>query len=491
MAAGTSCGAEGGRQQPSMNPVSLVIPGRNCAATIAACVRAATTACQNAGPFEVLYVDDGSDDDSAARAAAEGATVLASPGRGAGAARNAGWRAAKHPLVWFVDSDCIAAADALELLLAHMEDQGVGAVSGAYDNAVDGSLLATLIHEEIAVRHRRMPVEVDFLASFSVLYRRDVLEQLDGFDERYLRGQDAELSFRAQRAGFRLHFELASRVAHHHERSLRRYLRQQYHQGYWRAFLHTEHKGHAGGDSYSRLSDHLQPPVALLVLGAPASLLFFDPAAGGLLAAAALTLLLILPVGMARQIAAVTDARTAAAYVLLSALRAFWRGVGVAQGFVDKLSRGGAAEEAPPRRDEQPRSKLTRWLAALVGAHLLWGLVRLPGKVINRRAEEVVVYQKAGAERWFFRGDELQGADTIAWLRENTPTSCVIAWEGERLGAMEFAAALLSPRFFVRARDAARVSEATGAPIATAELEGRRGRVTVTATREALEVTVR
>ena len=132
-----------------------------------------------------------------------------------------------------------------------------------------------------------------------------------------------------------------------------------------------------------------------------------------------------------------------------------------------------------------------QWLLWLVAAHLIWGLVRLPGKVINRRAEEAVIYRKAVPEKWFFRGDDMQGADVISWLRENTPPACVIAWEGERLGAMEFAAALLSPRFFVRARDAARVSAATGAPIATAELEGRRGRVTVTATREALEVTVR
>ncbi len=474
-----------------MSAISLVIPGRNCKATIGECVRAAIAACSGVEHVEVLYVDDHSEDDSPDLAAAAGANVLRSTRRGAGAARNAGWRAASHPLVWFVDSDCVASEDALQLLLPHFEDPSVGAVSGAYDNAVDGSLVATLIHEEIGARHREMPVEVDFLATFNVVYRRELLVELDGFDERYLRGQDAELSFRAHRAGSKLHFELASRVAHHHERSLRRYLRAQYHQGYWRAFLHTEHAGHAGGDSYSKLSDHLQPPVALLTLGAPLTVLFVPPTAASALVGALLALLLILPLAMARRIAAAAGARVAAAYVPFSALRAFWRGAGFAAGVLDKLTRRDV--EAPPASAEglRRRAQVSRWLTWLVAAHLLWGLVRLPGKVFDRRAEEVVLYQKTRPEQWFLRGDALQGAEVITWLRENTPPSCVIAWQGERLGVMEFAVGLLSPRYFVRVEDAERVAATTGVPIATAELDGQRGHVTVTATRTALEVSVR
>ena len=471
-----------------MSAISLVIPGRSCKATISECVRAAIEACRCVDQAEVLYVDDGSEDESASLAAAAGAKVLRSAGRGAGAARNTGWRAASNPLVWFVDSDCVAAEDALALLLPHFEDPDVGAVSGAYDNAVEGSLLATLIHEEIAARHRAMPVEVDFLATFSVVYRRALLQGLDGFDERYLRGQDAELSFRAQRAGSKLHFEHASRVAHHHETSLRRYLRAQHHQGYWRAFLHTEHSGHSGGDSYSKLSDHLQPPVALLVLCAPATRLLVAPTTCWLLTAAAAATLLTLTAPMARRIGATAGPRVAAAYVPFSALRAFWRGAGFLRGLVDKFTR---RPDAAPASEQRRGARIARWLVWLVLAHLAWSLARLPGKVFNRRAEEAALYQKAGPEQWFFRGDAMQGADVITWLRENTPPACVITWEGERLGPMEFAVGLLSPRFFVRAGDAERVSAATGAPIATAQLDGERGRVTVTATRTSLEVSVR
>ena len=99
---------------------------------------------------------------------------------------------------------------------------------------------------------------------FNVVYRRAVLEQVGGFDERYLKGQDAELSFRVMEAGYELRFELSSRVGHYHATRWLPYLRTQRQQGYWRVWLHLEHRGHSTGDSYSNLLDHVQPPLAML-----------------------------------------------------------------------------------------------------------------------------------------------------------------------------------------------------------------------------------
>ena len=108
-----------------------------------------------------------------------------------------------------------------------------------------------------------MDREVDFLATFNVIYRRTILEELEGFDERYLKAQDAELSFRTRAAGHRLHFEMESVVDHYHEQRLRSYLKTQRQQGYWRVWLHLEHPGHAAKNSYSGALDHLQPMVAM------------------------------------------------------------------------------------------------------------------------------------------------------------------------------------------------------------------------------------
>lgn len=88
-----------------------------------------------------------------------------------------------------------------------------------------------------------MPENVDFLATFDVLYQRAVLASLHGFDERYLKGQDAEFVFRVIEAGHALHFDQRSIVQHHHADRLSRYLAVQRQQGYWRVALHLEHRG--------------------------------------------------------------------------------------------------------------------------------------------------------------------------------------------------------------------------------------------------------
>ncbi len=248
--------------------VTLVIPGRNCASTLEACLASVIGLLQSpTSPLaEVLFIDDGSIDETPTIAQKFDITYVKGEGKGPGAARNLGWRRAQNELVWFIDSDTVAAPDALDLLVPHMEDPNVGGVSGSYDNAVPESLLACLIHEEIIERHLAMPTEVNFLATFNVIYRREILRELDGFDERYLKAQDAEFSFRVMELGKKLHFEFRSKVAHHHVTQLRKYLRVQRHQGFWRVYLHLEHEGHSAGDSYSSLLDHIQPPLAMLCL---------------------------------------------------------------------------------------------------------------------------------------------------------------------------------------------------------------------------------
>src|SRR5207244_6921026 len=95
--------------------VSVVIPVYNAAATLAECL---TRLFQSTFvDFEVVVVDDGSTDQSAAIAANFPVHVVPTPGRvGPAAARNVGARAACGAFLFFIDSGVMVAPDTLARL---------------------------------------------------------------------------------------------------------------------------------------------------------------------------------------------------------------------------------------------------------------------------------------------------------------------------------------------------------------------------------------
>ncbi len=316
-----------------------MIPAKNAAAFLGPCLDAARPLLARGELAEIVVVDDGSTDQTLSVLAAYPVRIIRSEGRGRGAARNLGWRAAQTPLVWFIDADCVAEPEALARLVPHLEDPAVAAAGGSYGNMRPGSLLACLIQEEIACRHARMLAEVDFLATFNVLFRRRVLDELGGFDERYLRAQDAELAYRVRAAGHKMAFELGSRVGHFHEDRLRRYLAAQKEQGYWRVWLYFDHPGRAGGDAYSGWVDHLQPPLAAAAAGLLPGLLvppLLPWAAAGL--AATLLALLLLQAPMTAALVRRTGSPRYLAFAPLGWLRAFWRGWGMSRATLAALT---------------------------------------------------------------------------------------------------------------------------------------------------------
>lgn len=157
-------------------------------------------------PDEILVVDDGSTDDSAALARARGLTVLQTPAAHSGpaAARNLGARNAAGEILFFLDADVLACRDAVQRVLGVMRETNADALFGSYDDAPDDPSLISqyknLQHHYVHQHSARRAAT--FWAGCGVI-RRKVLLEFGGFDERYARPsiEDIELGYRLTNAG--------------------------------------------------------------------------------------------------------------------------------------------------------------------------------------------------------------------------------------------------------------------------------------------------
>jgi glycosyltransferase involved in cell wall biosynthesis len=197
-------------------PVAVVIPAYNRARHVASAIESVLA--QTRPPAEIIVVDDGSTDDTAAVAQSCGANVLRQSNAGVSAARNAGVRIAKSPWIAFLDSDDLWAANKLEVQWEALEAcPGTGMVFSDFsyfDDATGETMGTTKLlreaHYADVVRKRigsaaflcepnslgRALVQGLFTSVETMIVRRDLLLSLGIFDTDLRSAEDWELFLR-------------------------------------------------------------------------------------------------------------------------------------------------------------------------------------------------------------------------------------------------------------------------------------------------------
>jgi GT2 family glycosyltransferase len=198
-----------------------VVPVRNGAETLDECLRSLLEL-RYPGPLELRVVDNGSTDGTAEVLGRYGEriVVLHEPTRGPAAARNAGVRGVTGEVVAFTDADCVVEPDWLARLVTPLADPAVGIAGGrilARPPAGEVERFGEEIHDH------RMAIEVydpPYAITMSWASRREVLEELGGFDEGLRRCEDVDLSYRAVQAGYGLIYVDDAVVYHRNESGL-------------------------------------------------------------------------------------------------------------------------------------------------------------------------------------------------------------------------------------------------------------------------------
>ncbi len=178
--------------------IAAVIPAFNAARYIRSAIASAQG--QKRPPDEIIVVDDGSVDDTAAIAAALGVRVIRQANAGPGAARNAGISATGAEWIALLDADDSWRPERLERQLHHLEDPGVAVVcSGHHVVGKTPTMPPSQLDFPVLWERNRIPTS-------TVLLRREAWAALGGFDEslELIGVEDYNLWLRLAHAGWRL-----------------------------------------------------------------------------------------------------------------------------------------------------------------------------------------------------------------------------------------------------------------------------------------------
>jgi N-acetylglucosaminyl-diphospho-decaprenol L-rhamnosyltransferase len=221
---------------------AAVVVNHEAGALLARCVDS-LLADGSAGAPEVVVVDNASGDGSAEtlRATHPGVTVISAPGNvGYARAANLGIAATRAPVVAVLNPDTETGAGTASAVLGRFEgDDRVAAVGPRVRNP-DGSdypsarsvpsTLDAIGHGIVGLLWRRnpftrryrqldadpaVPRAVDWVSGCAVWLRRDALDAVGGWDERYfLYVEDVDLCWRLRRAGWSIVYEPGGQVTH-------------------------------------------------------------------------------------------------------------------------------------------------------------------------------------------------------------------------------------------------------------------------------------
>lgn len=238
-----------GTDQPA---VTVVVPVRDRPRELARLLTA-LRADPATAELPIVVVDDG----SALPVRADGATILRHDvARGPAAARNAGARAARTPVVAFLDSDCVPRPGWLTALAPHLADPRLAMVAprivalpgAGWLHAYEAAAGALDMGE------RPAPVRplsaVSYVPSAALLCRRSALGLAGGdgagvpgagFDEALRVAEDVDLAWRLAAAGWRVRYEPAVEVAHEHPAGTAEWMRRRAFYGTGAALLAARH----------------------------------------------------------------------------------------------------------------------------------------------------------------------------------------------------------------------------------------------------------
>jgi cellulose synthase/poly-beta-1,6-N-acetylglucosamine synthase-like glycosyltransferase len=181
-------------------PVTLIVIGRNEGHRLVRCLQSVQQADYPRDKIELIYVDSDSADGSCEAAAGLGARVVRSgaPRPSAAAARNVGLRMAQHELIQFLDGDTVLDRAWLRQGTDMLKNPRVAC---AFGRCEEMNPRASIYMRAISFNWYGPQGPAPYCGG-NAMFHRDILQQIGGFDESLIAGEEPELCARVRQAGY-------------------------------------------------------------------------------------------------------------------------------------------------------------------------------------------------------------------------------------------------------------------------------------------------
>lgn len=257
---------------PRYPKVSVVVANYNGERTLKTCLD--SLARLNYPDYEVILVDDGSTDATPqiARLYPDFRCFRHEKNLGLSAARNTGLAAATGEIVAFTDADCRADEDWLYYLVGDMLVGDFAGMGGPNLLPPEDSLVAAAVMASPGGPAHVMLTDhqAEHIPGCNMAFYRWALTEVGGFDPIFrTAGDDVDICWRLQRAGYKLGFSPAGFVWHYRRSTIRDYLKQQHGYGQAEALLVRKHPEHFNAFGASIWRGRIYAPARFGVLVRP------------------------------------------------------------------------------------------------------------------------------------------------------------------------------------------------------------------------------
>lgn len=264
--------------------VSVVVGIRNEERFIEECIESLLNLDYPQDSYEVIIVDGMSTDKTRDIVQKHPVRLLLNKRKNVAAARNLGVENARGDLVAFTDGDCKVDSQWLKILVREMQNVPnnvvcVGGPNLIFDTdpmfgRVVGYAQETFLGSGGSAQSKNSTKKhyVSSLPNCNAMYKKNAIQEVGGFDEKFSIGQDGDLNYRISKTGRKFLYIPEAQVLHHRRGTFKSFSVRMFKYGMWMAELFKKH------GEFVRWYAFL-PSVAIIfaIILLVASIIYFTP----------------------------------------------------------------------------------------------------------------------------------------------------------------------------------------------------------------------